>query len=402
MKKILGLALSLMIVFTAFAGMASAATPNNDIKVKLNGEWVIFPAPPVLISGKTFVEFRTLFTELGYTIDYNAATKTIKAKSDARSIQMTPTGTSALVDGVKIPVNGEMKLLNGRTMVGVRFIATLSDKDVAWDGAKKIVTITDKRPTAAQQAELFGILDGLAAAEDKQDAAAYLSFIHSQSPMKPFLEESLPAQYAAMHIRTKYVKRSIESFNSSEIVVYTVEDSTKVGGTGFFPDMEYEMYYTFHKEANGKWAIYDLYQDSQFLLNEDGLWAQEVTAPDADKAALTGLVKAQVDAINANDMDAYKATLLAGADGFDEDVDSLKEMLSDDEFALKVQLNRTAIVELNEDSAIVAVEFRYDVGNGDDALAFKSLTLYRMEKKDGKWFVLPGSNENEISGEDIT
>ncbi|RAP75918.1 stalk domain-containing protein [Paenibacillus montanisoli] len=45
---------------------------------------------------------------------------------------MKPTGTNALVDGKSVPVNGEMKLINGHTMVGVRFIATLSNKTVNW------------------------------------------------------------------------------------------------------------------------------------------------------------------------------------------------------------------------------------------------------------------------------
>ncbi|MBO7747588.1 copper amine oxidase N-terminal domain-containing protein [Paenibacillus sp. MWE-103] len=405
MKRWLGLALSLMIALAAFAGTASAATAPTNIKVKLNGEWVIFPAPPVLLNGKTFVEFRTLFAKLGYAIDYNASTKTIKAKSDARTIQMTPTGTTALVDGAKVPVNGEMKLLNGRTMVGVRFIATLSDKDVAWDGVKKIVTIADKKPTAAQQEEAFAAVRGLAAAEDKQDADAYLALFHSQSPLKDALSDSIREQFAKIHSKTDFVDMALDSYSPSEAVVYTVEDATKVSGDGFFPNMEYEIYYTLHREANGKWAIYLVDWDSSTVLDENSLWAQEIQAPDADKTALNDLVNAQTAAINAADLNAYKATLLPGDEGIEDDAGEVEGLISDPDYALKAAVTRSAVVELDADHALVLVAFRYDMtakdGTTEDNFAVKTVTLYGMEKKDGKWYVTPGSNANELSFDTI-
>ncbi|QHW32998.1 copper amine oxidase N-terminal domain-containing protein [Paenibacillus rhizovicinus] len=402
MKRWIGLALTLVMAITMFAGTTSAASISTDIKVKLNGEWVIFPSPPVLLNGKTFVEFRTLFTKLGYSIDYNATTKTINAKSASRSIQMTPTGTSALVDGAKVPVNGEMKLLNGRTMVGVRFIATLSDKNVDWDGAKKTVTITDKGPTAAQQAELFAVLNGLATAEDKQDADAFMALIHSQMPLKKQLEANIRAQYAKLHTQTIYKEMSIDTYSSTEAVVYTLEQNKKISGDGFFPESEYEMYYTLRKDTNGKWAVYDIELDSTRVIDEDGMWAQEITVPDADKTALLGAVNAQVAAMNAKDLAAYKATLDPNDDGFDDDADTLEQIFSDDTFIFKATVDRTAIVELSDDSATVLVSFQYEFGpNDEEPMKYAAVSEYQLVKQDGKWLITPGSNENELISDDL-
>ncbi|MBM7565116.1 stalk domain-containing protein [Paenibacillus sacheonensis] len=403
MKRWIGLALTLMAVFAAFAGTASAANASTDIKVKLNGEWVIFPAPPVLQNGKTFVEFRTLFTKLGYSIDYNAATKTIKAKSAARSIQMTPTGTSALVDGVKVPVNGEMKLLKGRTMVGVRFIATLSDKDVAWDGAKKIVAITDKGPTAAQEAEVFAVLNKLTAAEDKQDADAFLALFHSASPIKDEMDAYIRSEFAKTHSRTVYTDMTLDSYSATEAIVYTVEQSTKVSGASFYPNVENEMEYTLHKDTNGQWAIYDVYVDYSTVLDEDGLWAQEVQTSDADRAALTGMVDAYVKSVNAKDIAAYKAILdPSDEEAYGDDTASMEESFTDPDYTISVALVRSAVVELDEDTAIVLASFRYDLTSADEEpLSFKSVTQFDLVKKDGKWLVTPGSSDNELIGEQI-
>ncbi|SFT15462.1 stalk domain-containing protein [Paenibacillus sp. BC26] len=392
MKRLLSVVLAIIVVFASLAGTASAASGGTDIKVKLNGEWVIFPTPPVLLNGKTYVEFRTLFTNLGYTIDYNASTKLIKAKSAVRSIEMKPSGTTALVDGKKVPVNGEMKLLNGRTMVGVRFIATLSDKTVNWDGVKKIVTIADKGPTAQQQAEVFGVLDRLTAAENAQDAAAYMAIFHSESPVRDLIRESVQETFAKVHTKTTFSEKTIDSYSSVEAVVYTVEQSVKVGGNGFFADVENEMLYTLHKE-NGKWAIYDAEQLSHQLLDLEGIWNEAIAAPEADKTAISALIAANAAAVNAKDLNAYKATLVPGVEGYEEDVASMDELFKDTETSLKMNLEKNAIVELNGDKGLLLTLHTFEVTIGGEMMPVKSINLYNLQKVDNKWLLMPGSNE---------
>ncbi|WP_308636322.1 stalk domain-containing protein [Paenibacillus silvisoli] len=393
MKRWLSAVLAMMVVFAALAGTASAASATPDIKVKLNGEWVIFPAPPVLLNGKTYVEFRTLFTKLGYSIDYNATTKVIKAKSSSRSIEMKPSGTTALVDGQKVPVNGEMRLLKGRTMVGVRFIATLSDKVVNWDGAKKIVTIVDKGPTAQQKAELFGALDKLSAAEEAHDLTAYMAQFHSASPVRDEVQQAAEELFGKAQTKTTYSEKTIDSFSATEAVIYTVEQSVKTGGTGFFPDIENEMLYTMHKE-NGKWVIYDVEVLSNQVVDADGLWKQEVAdAPEADKTAIAALIQANADAVNAKDIEAYKATLVAGAEGYEDDVAEMNELFADKEVALTMKLERNAIVELNGDKAVLLTKHTFEVTIGGEMMPVTSINMYKLQKVEGKWLLMPGSTE---------
>ncbi|WP_165822680.1 stalk domain-containing protein [Paenibacillus montanisoli] len=396
MKRWLSAILAVLVVFAALAGTASAATASQTIKVKLNGEWVIFPTPPVLLNGKTYVEFRTLFTKLGYSIDYNASTKLIKAKSPARSIEMKPSGTTALVDGQKVPVNGEMKLLNGRTMVGVRFIATLSDKIVSWDGVKKIVTIVDKGPTAQQKAELFGVLDKLTAAEDAQDLNAYMAQFHSMSPIREMVQSGLEELFSKVQTKTTFSEKSIQSFSSTEAVIYTVEQSVKVneeGKNGFFADVENEMLYTMHKE-NGKWVIYDVEMLSNSVLDVDGLWKQELAAPDAAaKAEIEALIQANANAVNAKDINAYKATLVPGSEGFNEDVAQIEELFADTEVTLTMKVDRSAIVELEGDKAALLAQHTIEVTFDGEVMPVTSINLYNLQKVEGKWLLLPGSAE---------
>ncbi|SEO61397.1 stalk domain-containing protein [Paenibacillus sp. OV219] len=393
MKRLMGFVLALLVVLTMAAGTASAATQQTDIKVKLNGEWVIFPAPPVLLNSKTYVEFRTLFTKLGYKIDYTAATKTIKATSAVRSIQMQPTGTTALVDGKKVPVNGEMKLISGRTMVGVRFIATLSDKTVNWDGTKKLVTIADKGPTAAQKAEVVAVLNQLAAAEDKQDADAFMALIHSASPYRSDINDAIRGQFAHMHTKTEYDEITLESYSATEAVVSTVERTYKVSGDGFYPSTENEIVYTLRKD-NGKWAIYDIEQMSAEVKDFDALWKQEITVADADKAAINTVLNAQTAATNAKDIAAYTATLVPDAEGFQDDVDSAKEMFEDTDTEVKMTLERSAVVEMHDTEALLLVSYKMDLTMEGESMPVRSVFIFHVQKQqDGKWLLMPGPEE---------
>ncbi|REE68694.1 copper amine oxidase-like protein [Paenibacillus taihuensis] len=393
MKRIMGIVLALLVVFTMAAGTASAAAQKTDIKVKLNGEWVIFPTPPVILNSKTYVEFRTLFTKLGYTVDYKAATKTIIAKSDVRSIQMQPTGTTALVNGQKVPVNGEMQLIGGRTMVGVRFIATLSDKTVSWDGTKKLVTIVDKGPTAAQKAEVFAVLNQLSAAEDKQDADAFMALIHSASPYRSDINDVIRDQFARMHTKTDYDQMTVESYSAAEAVVSTVEHTYKVSGDGFYADTENEIVYTMRKD-NGKWAIYDIEQLSSDIQDIDGLWKQEIPVDDAVKTGIKSVLDAQTAASNAKDIDAYSATLVPGAEGFQDDVDSAKEMFDDPDTSVKMTLERSAVVEMHDTDAMLLVSYKMDITMDGEVMPVRSLYIFHAQKQqDGKWLLMPGPAE---------
>ncbi|QHW29675.1 copper amine oxidase N-terminal domain-containing protein [Paenibacillus rhizovicinus] len=403
MKRLIGLGLTIVLTLSLFAGTASAATATAAVKVKLNGEWVIFPSPPVIVNGKTFVEFRTLFNELGYDINYDNATKKIKASSQLHDIQMTPTGTTALVDGAKVPVNGEMVLMKGRTMVGVRFISTLSDKDVSWDSVKKIVSITDKRPTAAQQAELFAVFTKLGAAEDKGDVDAMVALFHSDSPIKEDASTQIHEQFAKMRTHTEYMELSVESFSSKEAFIYSHERSNKVSGEGFFPGATNEIYYTLRKEANGQWAIYGMIVASSEVVDENSLWAQEVSVADADKEALIKAVQTQLDAVNAKDLNAYQSTLDANDFSFAVDVLSMKSLFDDKDLMLKETLERSAVVEYHEDSAILLASVHYDVnpGSGEEPSTYRSVEQFDLVKKNGKWLIAAFSNQHELFGEEL-
>jgi hypothetical protein len=156
MKRLFAIVVSIVLALS-LAATASAATvaKPQPIRVTLNGQKISFTVNPVINNSKTYVEFRTLFGKLGYQVDYDAKTRTVKAASATRRILMSLGGGVAVVDdsnGAHSTINstGELKIVNNHTMVGVRVIATLSGENVDWNGKTRTVTITDKGPSVAE------------------------------------------------------------------------------------------------------------------------------------------------------------------------------------------------------------------------------------------------------------
>jgi hypothetical protein len=138
------------------ASIASAATTakSQPIRVTVQGQEISFAINPVVINGKTYVEFRTLFEKLGYQVDYNAKTRTVKAATAAQRIQIPFGSGVVVVDNIGHSTTnsaGELKIVNNHTMIGVRFIAMLSRMNVDWSGKTRTITITEKDPSMVEQ-----------------------------------------------------------------------------------------------------------------------------------------------------------------------------------------------------------------------------------------------------------
>lgn len=120
----------------------SAAEKSKVIKlqigsriVNVDNEAVIYDAAPVIRNDRTLVPIRIVTETLGGKVDWNGATKEVTLHIDGKEIKMT-IGKTLEKYGVA-PV-----IIDGRTFVPVRFVADELGATVAWDDATKTVTIT--------------------------------------------------------------------------------------------------------------------------------------------------------------------------------------------------------------------------------------------------------------------
>ncbi|WP_338553534.1 CotH kinase family protein [Paenibacillus sp. KS-LC4] len=142
LQEQLGLAVTPLPATTATTTPATAA---GAISVLLNGSKVSFDnQEPVNQSGRVLVPLRGIFEAFGAEVKWDAATKKITAVKDDRTVTLTIGSTTAYVNGTAVTLDVPASVVNGRTLVPVRFISEGLDMDAAWDAATATVRIASK------------------------------------------------------------------------------------------------------------------------------------------------------------------------------------------------------------------------------------------------------------------
>lgn len=127
--------------------------PSNEIQVQLNGEYLDFTdengqkVVPQIINDRTMVPMRKIFEVLGATITWDGDTKTVTGVKDnvTISLQIDNLVATKNANGVeeKITLDSAPTIVNGRTLVPVRFIAESLEKKVGWDAENRTVIVID-------------------------------------------------------------------------------------------------------------------------------------------------------------------------------------------------------------------------------------------------------------------
>lgn len=121
--------------------VSSAIVFGDSIGVSVEGKTLTFDVPPVLDNGRTLVPLRAIFEELGAEISWDAETKTITALREGTEVVLQIGNSIAKVDGADVVLDVPAKIVDGRTMVPVRFVSEAMGSVVGWDNNTKTVSI---------------------------------------------------------------------------------------------------------------------------------------------------------------------------------------------------------------------------------------------------------------------
>jgi len=118
------------------------AQPDPRISVLLNGEALEFDVPPVTQQGRTLVPLRTIFESLGATVEWDAASSTVKASKGGTTIELPVGRDWAIKNGTRVSLDVPAVVKDGRTLVPLRFVSEALGTRVDWDGQTRTVSIT--------------------------------------------------------------------------------------------------------------------------------------------------------------------------------------------------------------------------------------------------------------------
>lgn len=132
------------------AAQKAAALAAKPITLVINGVTINTDSPPIAENGRTLAPMRTIVEALGYIVSWDSKTQKMgiyDPETQDLRIALTigskaakvSTGIYGVMDEQILDVPA--KVINGRTMVPVRFIAESLGCSVAWNGETKTVSI---------------------------------------------------------------------------------------------------------------------------------------------------------------------------------------------------------------------------------------------------------------------
>jgi len=115
--------------------------PILPISVLLDGSPLTFDVPPQTMDGRTLVPLRAIFEALGAEVNWNEATRTVTGTKGDTTVILTIGSTTATVNGRAVTIDVPGTVVNGRTLVPLRFVAESFGVEVNWDGSTRTVSI---------------------------------------------------------------------------------------------------------------------------------------------------------------------------------------------------------------------------------------------------------------------
>jgi len=112
-----------------------------DGQIYFNGEPISFAQLSVIYKGFTLVPLRKIFEILGATVEYDLSTQSIKATKGDKILEHKIGSKTAKINGKEFKIDIESKIVNGHTMVPLRFVSEVFDVLVEWKQDEQSVYI---------------------------------------------------------------------------------------------------------------------------------------------------------------------------------------------------------------------------------------------------------------------
>lgn len=198
----------LVILFIESLAPVIALGDTIPIRVMINGEPVEFDVMPVIVKGRTLVPVRAIFEGLGMGVEWDPATMTVTGRSEDVVIQLVIGNKTAIKNNREIELDVPAMIVEGRTMVPVRFIGESIGAVVDWDGSTNTVLISKPKPQVIE-------------------VETAREFVEAIGPNRVILlkDKDYNLSQVAGSIKNEYVRWE-EQYDGTELVIENVSNLT--------------------------------------------------------------------------------------------------------------------------------------------------------------------------------
>ena len=117
--------------------------PSDTPYIEFNGNILGFDVPPIIEDGSTLVPMRFLFEQMGADVEWDSETQTATATLDNKAVTFSIDNVNARINNKSAKMDVPARLVNGKTMVPLRFLSENMGYDVDWDADSRTAIIKD-------------------------------------------------------------------------------------------------------------------------------------------------------------------------------------------------------------------------------------------------------------------
>ncbi len=115
----------------------------KPIRLYLNEKRLNSDVPPIIMDGRTLVPVRIITENLNAQVQWNADTREVTVTKGDISIVLGIDCPDVLVNGVLETIDVSPQIIDGRTMVPIRFLSENFHLDVSWDDITRSVYLSE-------------------------------------------------------------------------------------------------------------------------------------------------------------------------------------------------------------------------------------------------------------------
>ena len=210
-SKMLFAMLSSAMLFSAvpvYAQMPLSLQINNTT-MTANGVEKEMDSEPVIINNRTLLPIRAVIEEIGGTVDWNREKQEITLTYQGNTIHLIIGSTTAYLNNTATTLDTAPVIINGRTMLPIRFIAESFHFKVEWNNQTQTITITEQEI----QQQRNETTENTEQSNDEQTNTTELSVRFGEDTFTLILENNETAAYLAAFAETSEMNLPVYHFD---------------------------------------------------------------------------------------------------------------------------------------------------------------------------------------------
>ncbi|GAX91160.1 copper amine oxidase N-terminal domain-containing protein [Effusibacillus lacus] len=181
-KRTLSALVAGSLLLSGLTGMSSVVQAETKYNIIVEDKAIAFDQEPFLQKDRLMVPLRALAEGLGAEVTYDAATDTATIKKEDITLFLDFKTGLVTKNGEPVTMDPAPQVVNGRTMVPIRFISQAFGNNVDWNGSTNTVTVFPTESTMKMRQKIKEILLKSTEETNKQDSYQFDMNLSAEIP----------------------------------------------------------------------------------------------------------------------------------------------------------------------------------------------------------------------------